>query len=160
MRPNRQKRNRPQGRASSIQPSFAAMYNRAKAKISCWSLTGSMPENIYAALPLARNEIAVGLAQADMHSNVSMLKSRISASLEAAKISFNAFAKAPPLGVSSLSLRQVEHIKTVWRNGWSFQFGKAVPIFLTQGSNPRKTTADDFGTCIPYNPMNPFDRNL
>ncbi len=123
MRPNRQKRNRPQGRASSIQPSFAAIYNFAKARISCWSSAGSMPENIYAALPLARNETATGLAQADMHSKVSMLKSRISASLEVAKISLNASAKATPCGVSSAFLQQVEHMKTVWRNGGPFGLG-------------------------------------
>lgn len=125
MRPNRQKRNRPQGRASSIQPSFAAIYSFAKARISCWSSTGSMPENIYAALSLARNETATGLAQADMHSKVSMLKSRISAMSETVNMSFKASAKATPFGVSCAFLRQVEHMKTVWRNGVSFRLGFA-----------------------------------
>ena len=158
MRPNKQKRNRPQGRASSIQPSFAAVYSFAKARISCWSWAGSMPENIYAALPLARNEIATGLAQADMHSKVSMLKSRISASLEVAKISFNASAKATPFGVSSAFLQQVEQMKTVWCNGWPFQFGVMTIIPLTHTPNPCKITADDSATRFAYNPMNPFDR--
>ncbi len=129
IRPNRQCRSCPHGRASSIQPSLAAIYSFAKARISCWSLAGSIPENIYAALPLARNERAVGLAQADMHSKVSMLKSRISAMSDAAKIPFRASAKATPFGVSSPSLRQVEHMNKVWRNGWSFRlkFASYIP---------------------------------
>ena len=150
MRPNRQKRNRPQGRASSIQPSFAVIYSFAKARISCWSWAGSMPENIYAALPLARNETATGLAQADMHSKVSMLKSRISAMSEAVNMSFNASAKATPFGASSAFLQQVEHMKTVWRNGVSFRLE-----FISYISpNLPDQIKQDSAHCFDYNLLN------
>lgn len=123
IRPNRQNRSRPHGRASSIQPSWAARYKRAKANISCWSPSGSMPEKRYAALPTARNEIAVGLAQADMHSNVSTAKSWIAGSSAWAKICFIASASSAPFGSGSSSLRHVEQIKTVWRKSVSFVLG-------------------------------------
>ncbi len=114
MRPNRQCLSLPHGRASSIQPSAASMYNLAKAKISSLSVSGLTSANRYAALPAARNEMAVGFEQADMHSNVSISKALISGSSEDANIPFSAAAKTSPFGISSASLRHVEQINKLW----------------------------------------------
>lgn len=159
IRPNRQWRSRPQGRASSIQPSFAALYNLAKARMSFWSLTGSIPENIYAALPCARNDIAVGLAQADMQAKVSMLKSRIAGSSAFAKIAFNAVANSSPLGCVSSSFWQVEQIKTVWRNILSFRLSTSVAYPTSAPVRLRQDKANDSAYLIYYNPLNFVDRN-
>ena len=159
IRPNRQCRSRPQGRASSIQPSFAAIYSLAKARISCWSFAGSTPENIYAALPCARNDIAVGLAQADIHSNVSILKSRIATSLDFAKTAFSSAANASPFGVVSSSLRQVEQINTVWSNGLSLTLVMAAVNPLTHQQSTDKALVDDSAQSLLYNTQNPNDRN-
>jgi len=159
IRPNRQCRSRPQGRASSIQPSFAAIYNLAKARISCWSLSGSTPANIYAALPLARNEIAVGLPHADIHSYVSILKSRIASSVDFAKTAFSSAANASPFGTVSSSLRQVEQINTVWCNGLSLTLVMAAVNPLTHQQSTDKTLADDSAHSLLYNTQNPNDRN-
>ena len=159
IRPNRQWRSRPQGRASSIQPSFAAIYSLAKARISCWSMAGSTPENIYAALPCARNDIAMGLAHADMHSYVSILNSRIAASLDFAKTAFRSAANASPFWVVSSSLRQVEQINTVWCNSLSLTLVMAVVNPLTHQQSTDKTLADDSAHSLLYNTQNFDDRN-
>jgi len=132
MRPIRQWRNRPQGRASSIQPSLASRYNFAKARISSWSWAGSMPENRYAALLCARKEIAVGFAQADMHSKVSMLKARIAGSSALAKSVLSAVANASPWGSVASSRRQLEQMNTVGGKQISLILGYVLYIPLAQ----------------------------
>lgn len=162
IRPNRQNRSCPHGRASSIQPSSAAAYIFAKARISCRSLIGSTPANRYAALRAARNDIAFGLAHADMHSNVSTLKSRICGSSDVVKISFMAWARSSPFGAVSLSLQHVEQMNIVWRNCLSFAVGSAA-VNSTSAPLMRKQAvahpANDSAYLIHYNPLNLIERN-
>ena len=122
IRPCKQNRSRPSGRASSIQPSPVVRYSRANARISFWSVSTSTPENRYAALPGARKEITFGFPQPDMHSNVSTSKDRKAGSSCRASSRRTSCANAAPRDSLSPSFRQVEQTNSVWRIVIPFQF--------------------------------------
>ncbi len=114
IRPFKRCLRRPQERASSITPSALSRYKRAKARISAMSPLGSTPANKYAALPVARNDSAVGSVQIFMHSTVAISNARISASPEAENNSRNAVACATPCGATP-ALQQVAQTVKQWR---------------------------------------------
>lgn len=135
MRPVKQNRKRPNGRASSIQPSALVVYSLAKARISSRSVTGSTPENKYAALPVARNDIALGASHMDMHATVFTSKSSSPASIKTRRIaSANSKpclpVRAPLFGMLSGLAKQVEQTCRVWRTAGLSLF--RVIAYLTQ----------------------------
>lgn len=107
IRPTKQNRNRPAGRASSIQPSGAFAYNRANAATSAPSAR-STPANKYAALPSARNASAVGLVQTFKHACARTSKSPSGANRAATSSTNAAPFGSPPIPA------HVEHINKLW----------------------------------------------